>query len=87
MYIYLIIYIQNVLQAIQILGLQYNIKGDSGIMCRKKDTQIQIRINKMDKAKLKYLSEKRGYKSLSDYILYLVMKDISESEFINKRMK
>lgn len=56
-------------------------------MCKKKDTQIQIRINKMDKAKLKYLSEKRGYKSLSDYILYLVMKDISESEFINKRMK
>ena len=52
-----------------------------------KDTQIQIRINKSDKAKLKYLAELRGYKNLSEYILYLALKDISESEFINKRMK
>lgn len=27
------------------------------------------------------------YKNLSEYILYLVMKGISESEFINKRIK
>ena len=52
-----------------------------------KDSTIQIRINKSDKAKLKYLAEKRGYKSLSEYILYLALKDISESEFINKRIK
>lgn len=51
-----------------------------------KDTQIQIRINSIVKAKAKYLAEVRGYKSLSDYICYLMMKDISESEFINKRI-
>ena len=51
-----------------------------------KDTQIQIRINSTVKAKAKYLTEVRGYKSLSDYICYLMMKDISESEFINKQM-
>ena len=56
-------------------------------MCKIKDTQIQIRINKSDKAKLKYLAEIRGYKNLSEYILYLVMKDISESEFINNRIR
>lgn len=51
-----------------------------------KDTQIQIRINSTVKAKAKYLAEVRGYKSLSDYICYLMMQDISESEFINKQM-
>lgn len=53
---------------------------------KKKNDRVQIRINKIDKAKLKYLAEARGYKSLSEYILYLAMKDISESEFINKRI-
>lgn len=52
-----------------------------------KDSTIQIRINRKDKAKIRYLAEKRGYKNLSEYILYLALKDISESEFINKRMK
>ena len=75
------------MQTVQILNLQYKIKGNTGEMDKIKDTQIQIRINKSDKAKLKYLAEKRGYKNLSEYILYLVMKDISESEFINKRIK
>lgn len=51
-----------------------------------KDTQLQIRINSKDKAKIKYLAEVRGYKNLSEYIKYLIMKDISESEFINKQM-
>lgn len=51
-----------------------------------KYTQIQIRINSTVKAKAKYLAEVRGYKNLSDYICYLMMKDISESEFINKKM-
>lgn len=45
-----------------------------------KDTQIQIRINATVKAKAKYLAEIRGYKGLSDYICYLMIKDISESE-------
>lgn len=54
---------------------------------KKKNDRVQIRINNEDKAKLKYLAEVRGYKSLSEYILYLAMKDISESEFINKRIK
>lgn len=53
---------------------------------KKKNDRLQIRMNSEDKAKLKYLSEVRGYKSLSEYILYLAMKDISESEFINKRI-
>lgn len=44
-----------------------------------KDTQIQIRINRFDKAKLKYLAEKRGYR-LSEYILYLAMIDIRNNE-------
>lgn len=54
---------------------------------KKKNDRIQIRMNNKDKAKLKYLSEIRGYKNLSEYILYLAMKDISESEFLNKRME
>lgn len=54
---------------------------------KKKNDRLQIRMNSEDKAKLKYLSEVRGYKSLSEYILYLAMKDISESEFINNRME
>ncbi|ELC8405612.1 hypothetical protein SV13_01835 [Clostridium perfringens] len=53
---------------------------------KNKDNRLQIRINTEDKAKLKYLAETRGYRNLSEYILYLAMKDISESEFINKRM-
>ena len=53
---------------------------------KKKNDRVQIRMNNEDKAKLKYLAEIRGYKSLSEYIMYLAMKDISESEFINKRM-
>lgn len=51
-----------------------------------KDSQIQIRINSKVKAKAKYLAEVRGYKNLSEYITYLMMKDISESEFINKQI-
>ena len=54
---------------------------------KKKNDRVQIRMNNEDKAKLKYLAEIRGYKNLSEYILYLAMKDIAESEFINKRMK
>ena len=75
------------MQTVHFFILQYKIKGNTGEMDKIKDTQIQIRINKSDKAKLKYLAELRGYKNLSEYIMYLAMKDISESEFINKRMK
>lgn len=52
----------------------------------KKDDRLQLRINKKHKEKLKELANKRGYKSLSDYMLYLALKDIQESEFINRQM-
>lgn len=51
-----------------------------------KDTQLQIRINSTIKAQAKYLAEIQGFKNLSEYITYLMMKDINESEFINKQM-
>ena len=53
---------------------------------KNEDTQIQIRINSTVKAKAKYLAEVRECKNLSDYIFYLIMKDIIEREFINKQM-
>ena len=52
----------------------------------KKDDRLQLRINKKHKEKLKELANNRGYKSLSDYMLYLALKDIQESEFINRQM-
>ncbi|MEG1132467.1 MAG: hypothetical protein RSD77_09120 [Romboutsia sp.] len=52
----------------------------------RKDNTLQIRINSVDKAKIKVLAKDRGYKNITEYIMYLVLKDISESEFINKRM-
>ncbi len=52
----------------------------------RKDNTLQIRINSVDKAKIKVLAKERGYKNITEYIMYLVLKDISESEFINKRM-
>lgn len=45
------------------------------------NSTVQIRINRDVKAKMKYLPAKRGYKNLSEYTKYLVMKDIAESEF------
>lgn len=50
----------------------------------KKDDTLQIRKNSIDKAKIKRLAKDRGYKNLAEYIMYLVLKDISASEFINK---
>ena len=55
-------------------------------MGKVKDDRLQLRINREDKAKLKYLAQIRGYNNLSDYMLYLALKDIAESEFINKQM-
>lgn len=67
--------------------MEYVNKLNGGeFMKKSKDDRLQLRINREDKAKLKYLAEIRGYRSLSEYILYLAMKDISESEFINKQM-
>ena len=45
------------------------------------DSTLQIRINKETKAKLKYVSEVRGYKNLSSYIKDLVNRDTSEHEY------
>ena len=52
----------------------------------KKDARLQCRISKEHKQKLQELANKRGYKNLSEYILALVIRDISTSEFINKQM-
>lgn len=67
--------------------MEYKFK-QNGVECmsNKKDDRLQCRISKEHKQKLQELANKRGYKSLSDYICYLAMKDISESEFINKNM-
>lgn len=52
----------------------------------KKDARLQCRISSEHKQKLIELANKRGYKNLSEYILYLALKDISESEFVNKQI-
>lgn len=80
---------KNVLLEVQKLIMEYKNEvggGEKMGIEKKKNDRVQIRMNNEDKAKLKYLSEVRGYKNLSEYILYLAMKDISESEFINNRM-
>lgn len=80
----------NVLQETQNLLMEYKNEVNGGEKMgieKKKNDRVQIRMNNEDKAKLKYLAEVRGYKNLSEYILYLAMKDISESEFVNKRME
>ena len=50
-------------------------------MQNKRDNQLLIRISSRDKAKLKSLAALKGL-SLSEYILRLVLHDISKSEFL-----
>lgn len=59
---------------------------DGGNIMREKNSQIQIRINLDDKRKLKSLAALKGL-NLSEYILYLAMKDIAENEFLNNIVK
>lgn len=55
-------------------------------MKTKKDKRIQIRISEKDREIIKRIANDRGYNNLSQYIFKLIMKDIAESEFINKQM-
>lgn len=52
-------------------------------MENKKDDVINIRISKEDKKKIKMRALEKDFKNLSEYIMYAVMREISESE-INK---
>lgn len=63
----------------------FKLKKDLQTLEKIKDTQVQIRINSEDKKNLIRISQKRNFKNLTDYILYLVMKDISQEEF--KKLK
>ena len=57
-------------------------KGNNGEdMKIKKDDRLQVRISSEHKKKLIELANKKGYKSLSDFICFLVLKEISEVEF------
>ncbi|MEG2110614.1 MAG: DUF1778 domain-containing protein [Clostridium sp.] len=49
---------------------------------REKNSQIQIRISIEDKKKLKVLAALKGL-NLSEYVMFLAMKDIAENEFLN----
>lgn len=63
--------------------MKYN--KNSEILKKIKNDQIQIRINTKDKENLKRIAKQRNFKNLTDYILYLVMKDISQEEL--KKLK
>lgn len=74
-------------KSIQILKCWYKIKGNGvEFMKTKKDKRIQIRISEKDREIIKRIANDRGYNNLSQYIFKLIMKDIAESEFINKQM-
>lgn len=74
-------------KSMQILKCWYKIKGNGvEFMKTKKDKRIQIRISEKDREIIKRIANDRGYNNLSQYIFKLIMKDISESEFINKQM-
>lgn len=72
---------------VQIHKCWYKLKGN-GVECMKtkKDKRIQIRISEEDREKIRKIANDRGYSNLSQYIFNLIIRDISESEFINKRM-
>lgn len=56
-------------------------------MDKKKDDTILIRINSEDKKAIKIRAIEKGFKNLSEYIMYCCMREISESELINSQMK
>lgn len=53
-----------------------------GKMAKKKDNTILIRINGEDKKQLKIRALEKGM-SVSDYILYCVLREIAENEINN----
>lgn len=71
--------------AIQNIGGKMKYNKNSEILKKIKNDQIQIRINTKDKENLKRIAKQRNFKNLTDYILYLVMKDISQEEL--KKLK
>ncbi|MPU14953.1 hypothetical protein FGL68_07070 [Acinetobacter baumannii] len=54
---------------------------------KKKDDRLSLRINKDDKKKIQIRAIEKGFKNITDYVLYCCMREISESEVINKQMK
>ena len=50
---------------------------------KKKDDTILIRINSEDKKAIKIRAIEKGFKSLSEYILYCCLREISENEVNN----
>lgn len=67
-YLYIMIYILNMF------------RGDK--MAKKKDDTVLIRINAEDKKQLKIRALEKGM-SVSDYILYCVLREIAENEVNN----
>ena len=53
----------------------------------KKDDTIFIRINAEDKKKIKIRALQMGFKSVSEYVLYCCMQEVTTSEFINRNME
>lgn len=53
---------------------------------KKKDERLSLRINSEDKKKIQIRAIKKGFKNITDYILYCCMREISE-EIINEQMK
>lgn len=54
--------------------------------CKKKDDRLSLRINSEDKKKIKIRAIERGFKNITDYVLYCCMREISE-ELVNEQMK
>lgn len=54
---------------------------------KKKDDRLSLRINSEDKKKIQIRAIETGFKNITDYVLYCCMREISESEVINKQMK
>lgn len=50
---------------------------------KKKDDTILIRINTEDKKAIKIRAIEKGFKNLSEYVLYCCLREIAENE-INK---
>ena len=50
---------------------------------KKKDDTILIRINSEDKKAIEIRAIDKGFKNLSEYILYSCMREISENEINN----
>lgn len=51
-----------------------------------KDERLSLRINSEDKKKIQKRAIDKGFKNITDYVLYCCMREISE-EIINAEMK